>query len=252
MENQPTQRLAWSGFSLTVPESWNLRLRHGNAKAGAIVLADLHEAQLEIRWQTLRPRAVGPRCAKLLARLKKRGAKISSLAPLNATRADHPKPKSTLTFIPTGTRLYELTWPGRHDLLPQILASFEDHASDAVWPWELFGTSAMIPANYRLKQTILQPGRTQFTFRRYGQKILCGSWSMADRLLAQTPLQTWAGQHIPLVRNNPRGAWQTTADSHIFTVPVRTTLLRRRRTLTLMLNHDPVQNVIRWTQTTGR
>lgn len=245
------QVLAWQGFSLSVPDVWNVTYHREEDKAGALALADLRGVRLEIRWQVYRRRSLARTTAKMLRRLDKRGAKVYPLPeplPEGLTGYHVVHEQASMVLLVGPRRIYELNWPEAAPNLQPIALSFHDHSPAEQWPWQIYGATGLVPRNFKLKKIVLQPGGTRLEFRRYGRQIVVGSWSMAQRLLGDKSLQEFAQAQIPLVKNNPAGVWQEQAGAATFQVRKTSLLLRRRQTQTLFLNHHSESNTIRWRQ----
>ena len=241
-------RLAWQGFSLAVPATWNMTFQRHESDTGAIALSDLHKLRLEIRWQNHKPRHVAPKYDRFLRRLARQKLEVTraSSEPL----AHHVvSPKNSLLLLRGATRIYELAWPGQARHLPEILASFRDFAAQPTWTWQVYGVYALAPANYRLKNASLLPGATRLELVRRSRQVTLGAWSMAARLLGKQTLPEFAAAHVPLVRHNPHGLWRHTPPAAEFQTTRRRGFLLRPCRLTLKLLHDPAADAIRWTQT---
>jgi hypothetical protein len=225
-------RFGWRGFSLILPNDWNLQLHDGNDKKGALVFSDLRCPRVELRWQSPRePEAVA---RKTLQR---------KTPPLHTT------------LLPLSDRLYELHFPAATP--PEIVNTLTNDfrqtlptlANHPQTLWQLYGLSAWLPRSAKLQSASLLPGQTTLTFKDYrggrAQTLTLASYSLADRLLHQKTLKQWAQQSLPDLTRHPDAHWHESPTQTTLTLQTRRLL--RKTTHHLTLTHDQETNRLTYT-----
>jgi hypothetical protein len=255
-------RFGWHGIALILPEAWNLRLHEGDARAGALVFADLRQHRMEVRWKSStrfgwRYRKPHALLDRTLERLHKRhtALDVSHLSPDVVRIA---LPEGTLLLAADRRRLYELHWPEASSASGSVVNTITDDfltslpviAGRAERYWSVYGAAGWIESGLQLKKASLLPGATRLEFAGHGRAATLGAFSMADRLLKNgTPLRIWAASQIPVIARYPAGTWQESPNAATFTAAAR----RRFRPMThaVNLHHDTARNLIRWTHRFG-
>ena len=242
------QVFAWAGFSLEVPVEWNLSVAHGDTDRGTIAFADLRAEQLEVRWQSGRPRGLARRLSQLVAKMRRLKAAVTAVAGReSAWKIDHGNRWIVLLHI--AQRLYEISGPGSGPAA-EILASFTDAQNAELYRWRVYGIDAAAPAKWKLKKISLLPGASHLEFQRRGlsrSRLRVGSWSMADRLLAGGSLKAWATAKLPLVSRHPGGRWESRGEGIVFGVAAGRWPGSTAQSLALWRNHE--NNCIVWMHT---
>jgi hypothetical protein len=247
------QRVGWQGFTLLVPEDWNLHLHDGDWRGGAILFADLRSTRLEVRWQgATEPRKV---VAKTVRGIR-RNHPESQVEEISTSAVRITQSNGILLLAAGGTRRYELHWPATADDAPQSgmgvttqdfldgLSANEGRASPGAYFWSIYGASGWVPAAARLRKASLLPGATTLSFKNKSGTVALGAFSMADRLLAGRSLREWATTAIALIREHSGGHWNEADDQATFTAPTRRWWRNFRHML--VFRHDRVANRIVW------
>jgi hypothetical protein len=247
------QLVGWYGLLLVLPEAWNLVRHSGESDGGAMGFSSLQDMQLELRWRSFRFRNARRYERKILSRLADRQVKLTILPEqadgLTRTRVDLDQ--GVVVLVRSRRRLYELSWPSQAEWVDEIARGMRDYVHLRVWPWGAYGALGIVPRTLKVKKLKLVPGAVMLDFARRGRRVVVGSWSMAERLLAGGTLEDFALERVPLVKNNPRGTWRKAGRGRLYTVNFRTAVLKLRRSSVLYLEHLPEINMIRWVQRSG-
>ncbi len=251
---EDTQLFSWRGFSLDVPREWNLTHHRGSAHHGLVILTALRGKRLEVRWQTGRAR----RLRKLYNKLCKRAQNHQKDALITRWPGTQDYqlteivlPQERLFLILTPQRLFECSFPP-HISSAQALAitrSLRDHLREINWPWQLYGIDGLVPASYKLRVISLFPGASHLEFRKGFSRILLGSFSRADALLAGRSLADFARSQIALLKHYPIASSQSSPNREEYVVMVRRLLIKRKHHV--VIEYRPADNIILWRDETG-
>ena len=238
------QQLAWFGFTSVLPVAWNVTAYQGDQRLGALTLADGGGPVLEIRWRGGNPVQAERELKRQLQQLERRGASVELVE--FATNTYRVTRGGATVVLLARQRLFELSWPQQPMAVEAIVRSFSDQAHQAFWRWTLYGVDGVAPARWSLRKISLLPGGSRLEFARRSQRILLGSWSMAERWLNGRSLEQWAAATIPLVKNNPAGRWSSAGATRTFSVTERRWFRGWRNTLGF--RHNRQANCIVWFQ----
>ncbi len=208
---------AWQGFSLQVPEAWNLGRMEGDRYSGYARLDDPEIVRVELEWRTVRAQAtesVEALVGRYLDSLEKKAGK-GGLRFAARRRVDFLRERrfaagpdcETFTWE-ADFRAHNLAWrtPGgrivllrllsRLDerpspVLDRVFASLGDHAGDETWPWSVYGMRFAMPAAFTLESHKLHSGHLQLTFERGKEQLRVQRLSLANLLLKGATLAQW-------------------------------------------------------------
>jgi|GEM_PF-6608517 len=239
------------GPTLEVPDSYNVRFFHGDAREGVIQLADLRTIRLELRWRT--QRKAGAAVLDLAKRLEKKHG-ITAQRVGDAYVFDAEKLRAVLTAA--DGRVLELHWPlaceHRNRTQAAFLASLPGLA-EPHWRWQVYGIDARVPRRYALAEWQMLPGRTTLHFAdthwlsrlRNTNRVSVGTFSMAERLLARKNLTDFAIDMLkpPKAASKP-AAWQPAGEAAVTTSfrALHRVMFASHHTLTV--THDKAANRI--------
>lgn len=225
---QATKLLGWQGFTLQVPEEWDLTGFSGSAEAGYLRVDDGEEQGLELKWATEPKRAkkapdVVVRAESYLASLeraarKKRLAFEGSVgdAPRGVLRGD----RQAVGFKWTGDRkAFGSLWhcqstrrtviaqvlgdrSGRKGLAgisETILGSIENKDREIGWRvWSLYDLYAELPSRFQLVSQQLMNVYLRLSLADATERLSVEQWAVANVARRDAYLDTW-------VESNARG-----------------------------------------------
>jgi hypothetical protein len=166
-----------------------------------------------------------------------------------AAVAIHSPETDALQLLCTSNRrLYELNLNDQSDSAKNVTTWFlQANPPSASQPpdhlWSLYGCHGYAPREARVSSLLLQPGRVEILLSSRGTRIALGAFSLADRLLNEASLLSWAKS----LHKEARAAGQWQADGN--QVSFRGTQQRKfRREIhhDLHFRHDPRNNRIAW------
>ncbi|MBC7782481.1 MAG: hypothetical protein H7144_01470 [Burkholderiales bacterium] len=269
--NRKSQLLAWHGWQLRIPDSWNPVKVDGDWDQGMILLADLQQAKLGIRWRMMK-RGDSAKWAERAMR-----SEVGALAAAEAK--DHAMPDAAAWRV---SRLYvEADPPGRdvwlgwsersgrvmeivHHvkerdtvLAAKVLPSLQEQLRDVPQAWSLFDISCRTPAGWTMQWYRLNAGDLSLSFRKKRSTMTLRQIGPASLALIRQPIDSWLAQQektvrkfYKLLRSVTDLALETAAEP----VKVRQGILRRKRRffwmrtlakeLTVLGLHDETRNRI--------
>lgn len=260
-----TQSIAWQGWRLQVPNDWNPVRIEGDHDKGSIILADLNEPRLALRWTRAGRRFDFARWpARVIA--GELGAsfvdKIRRLEPgeipegfqhASAFEDDDPPGRDIfLAHSIASGRLIELIHPIERvskRLLADIVPTLRDTGADEATSWSIFDLRCTIPPGFGLDRHRLNAGDLTLTFGRKRRTLVIRQVAPASLALAREPLDRWLERHARLWRahyGSKRRVFESLGTDE--TPLLRLSLPRRRRlffarwlapTRCILLRHDP-------------
>lgn len=226
--SKATKLLAWQGFTLRVPEDWDLTGFSGSAEAGYLRIDDGEEQGIELKWATEPKRAkkapdVGVRAESYLASLeraarKKRLAFEGSVgeAPRGVLRPE----RAVVGFKWTGDRkAIGALWhcqTTRRTVIAQVLgdrsgrrglagvaeaalASLENRDQEAGWRvWSLYDLYVELPTRFQLVSQQLMNVYLRLSLADATDRLSVEQWAVANVARRDAYLDTW-------VESNARG-----------------------------------------------
>lgn len=268
--NRNLQILAWQGWTLTVPATWNPVKVDGDEHEGSLLLADLHAARLGLRWKTAGRRVDSADWADRAMR-----GEVGKLAAAEAR--DYVMPDGGTWAV---SRLYQDpkppgrdVWAGhsrhsnrllevvhhaeRRDPLftDSVLPSLTDTPTDAAKRWAIFDLSFVTPPGTRVQWYRFNAGDLAVGLSTNKRLTVVRQIGPAGLALSRQALPLWLTQMQPVVRRLYHRIDRP--ESATLALPGRTldglrgTLHRKRRLWwlwpvakqqTVLAFHDPVRD----------
>ncbi len=243
------QTICWFGMRLRVPRDWNMTAYRGDRARGVIVLADLHDTRLEVRWQKYSEARIPFVFKKASAALQQKSDDLPLLQTVDRVLVEVDQ--GYLAMVCGTDTLFELSFPQPYEHMKTIAHLFFDGTAQKWWRWQVYNVAGAVPVAWQFKKCQLQPGATRLEFQRRSGRINLGGFSMADRLLAGRSLPQWATTAVPMVQANlADGIWSQQRGLTRFSVAYKGLLRHGRHQLSLW--HKPQTNSILWIETQGR
>lgn len=264
-----TQSIAWHGWKMIVPDTWNPVKVDGDWSAGLILLADMHQARLGIRWREVRrgdpTKTVARAMENEVGRLACQESVDHPMASSGAWRAsrfyeenDPPGRDVWVGYSAVSSRLLQLVHHVKRPdpiLKQTLLASLQDTPRDEPQSWSIFDLSCQTPAGWRLQWYRFHAGDLTLAFARGRDQIRLRQVGPASLALARMPLDDWIRQLDKSYRKiyrPPNELADTSLEVASRTIPARLGMLMRKKRLfwawtylprlTVMGFHDPVRN----------
>lgn len=263
------QSIAWQGWRLRVPTTWNPVKVDGDWDQGVLLLADMLQAKLGLRWKRMK------RGDPMQWANRSLEAEVGKLASQEAI--DHPMPhpsdwrvsKLYIDKDPPGRDI----WSGWSEKSGRVL-EIVHHAQnrDPVWvhqllptvddtpvtesqAWSIFDFSAITPPGWTLKWFRLNAGDLTLAFAKERRLIRLRQVGPASLALARMGLEDWIGQLDKAYRKIYRDAEnlsETTLQLPQQTLSGRSGVFKRKRRLFWAFRfanqvqtlgfHDPARN----------
>ncbi len=256
--------IAWQSWRIEVPDRWGPVRIEGNHDQGYMLIADLHQPRLGIRWKKIsrRPGSVPDLVRKAIAgeigaagvdELAMPGNSRMWESPMLFEDRDPPGRDVWVAYGAESGRLFELVYHAhrRDQLLAQNLAPtlLEDYAP-ARRDWSIFDLSCSVPGEMGLIRHRLNLGDMALMFGGTvgGRKhALCvRQIGPAKLALSRRPLDRWIAEQASW-RGTRYKLQGVSASAGIAEAIMRRTLVRRRRfawmwwqagEYTLLARHD--------------
>ncbi|GEM_PF-575126 len=217
--------IGWQGFTLNVPETWDLTGFSGNDGAGYLRIDDGEEQGLEIKWSTERSSGKGAtppdvearrvtyfRALKDTARKKKLELAVKELD----TYRPVVRPERTVSgFSWVGDRkAYGAVWycsvcrrvviaqalgertgkGGLKAVAEKVLGSLSCHDADPDWRvWSLYDLYVEVPRDYALLSQQLMNVYLRLTFAKSAARLSVEQWAVANVARRDAYLDAWVG-----------------------------------------------------------
>jgi hypothetical protein len=213
---------AWNGLTLRHPAAWEVT----RLERDQIQWSDGMRAALEVRWARLRGRYSAERVFKRFVRRARRKG-LPRLEPWSVPqswqgalsrfrvsgfrwRLAGAEGRGLLVYCPHCRRqsLIQLhpCLAGQPQLLPPLLASYEDHPHGAEIPLSLFGIRARLPGGARLVQFRFEAGRYRLLWRQGSLRIGLHRWAPAGVVLERQTLTAFTARQFQM---DPEGLHAT-------------------------------------------
>ncbi len=203
-----SQLLAWHGWRVSVPDAWNPVKVDGDWSAGVMLLADMHQAKLGIRWRTIKRGDPAKLAARALAN------EVGALAAKEATdvampvgsawrvsklytESDPPGRDIWFGWSSTSGRVIEIVHHVKHRdsvFAESVLPTVEDTKPGEQQAWSIFDLSCKSPAGWSLLWYRLNAGDLTLAFTRKRQQVRVRQVGPASLALARMKLDDWMGQ----------------------------------------------------------
>lgn len=168
------QCIAWHGLNLHVPDTWNPVKIDGDYDAGAILLADMQDPKLGIRWKKVKK-------AKVLDSIR---AEVGQLAAEEAVKQsmsqsdvwsdstvyiepDPPGRDVWAAYSQQSSRVVQVVYHAKQRdrvLRESILPSLTEDGQDEPKRWSIFDVSCQTPADLKLQWYRLNAGDMTLMF----------------------------------------------------------------------------------------
>ncbi|HEY0009563.1 MAG TPA: hypothetical protein VGB55_12625, partial [Tepidisphaeraceae bacterium] len=209
------QSIAWHGWRLAVPPTWNPVKVDGDANQGQILLADMHAARLGIRWRKAARR--GDAQAWAVKTLRQEIGKLAADEAVPFVMPDNsawhvsklyiePEPPGRDVWVgwsKTSNRVLEVVYhaPRRESILADlILPTLSDTPPGQKQAWAIFDLSCESPANWQLQTYRFNAGDLSLTFRHKRDTAAVRQLAPATLALARLKLDAWLGQQTKAIR----------------------------------------------------
>jgi hypothetical protein len=264
-----SQLLAWHGWRVAVPDAWNPVKVDGDWSAGLMLLADMHQAKLGIRWRTIKrgdPAKLATRALEAeVGRLAAKEATDFAMPTESAwrvsklyTESDPPGRDIWFGWSNTSGRVIEIVHHVKRreaTLAETVLPTVQDTPRDAEQAWSMFDLSCKSPPGWALQWYRLNAGDLTLAFTRKRQQVRVRQVGPASLALARMKLDDWMGQLDKAYRKIYRPA-EDLADASLElptrTIGGRSGVLNRKkrlfwavtyaRQLKVIAFHDEVRN----------
>ncbi len=203
-----SQLLAWHGWNLAVPDTWNPVKVDGTWDQGLMLLADMHQAKLGLRWRRAKrgdPEKWADRALK---------DEVGNLAAKQA--AGFAMPESTDWKV---SKLYADTDPPGRDVWvgwsnqssrvleivhhvktrdtffeQQVLPTVSDTPESGEQAWSIFDLSCKTPSGWKMQWFRLNAGDLTLSFKSKKKSANVRQIGPATLALTRLKLDDWIGQ----------------------------------------------------------
>jgi hypothetical protein len=198
--------IAWQGWELRVPESWNPVKLEGDWNAGHALLVDLHRPRLGLRWRQVSgkkfdadavvKKAMRDEVGQLAADEAKPFAMPDGdwQASLLYTEPEPPGRDVWTGFSPTSGRLLQIVHHARRReriLSEMVLPTVRDCVDAQATRWSVFELSCVVPANMKLADQKLMAGDLSLTFKGKRKRLTVRQVAVAELALKRMSLEKW-------------------------------------------------------------
>ncbi|MFA5858094.1 MAG: hypothetical protein WC955_03405 [Elusimicrobiota bacterium] len=210
--------IAWYGFTMTVPQDWDIGAFSGNYDNGYLRIDDRFSVKLGIKWQTFKKkpnlRLVVDNFIKRIVKQFKFGKKakpeFGAIRWIDDTqwtgveqigfKIVHLK-KTHLKFEGVGfhcsgcnkTVVCQLYYTQEEQpLMLKVIRSLRDHVQGDKAPWAILDFHADIPKEFRLDNCEVKSAFLQMNFSAGKAKLRIARWGLADVLLRKMPFYDWS------------------------------------------------------------
>lgn len=223
-----THRVAWQGWQLTVPESWNPVRIEGDDVTGALLLSDLTSPKLALRWRRPARGRFDPRSWARRALVEEVGQLAAEeAAPVEERFASwrvallytEPDPPGRDVFVAQSVesgRLLQLVYhAARRDrlLADRVLPTLTESTAGGPQPWAVFELSCETTPGWRLESQKLNAGDLRLVFARRGGVLSVRQVAVAELALKRLSLDRWLGTQQYESRRYYRPTGEPTATS---------------------------------------
>jgi len=205
-------RLGWHGIVFEMPADWCPGRLEGNHANGYLRVEDETKARLEVRWETLKGKALSARelvddYLKQTRRKLGRGAAVPTVARdryvADLGDVDHEaftwrgdfSAHSLLMVCPETRRVVHLRVFFDDDDLKSItrrvFGSLSTHSEDGRDDWCVFGMQFRVARAWTLQSSELRTGSLQFHFSDGRDELEVARASLASMILEQGTLTDW-------------------------------------------------------------
>ncbi|MFZ4507198.1 MAG: hypothetical protein ACOYON_05810 [Fimbriimonas sp.] len=200
-------RFAWQGFGLDHPEDWAPLSLQGDRNEGYVRIASAGKISFQVRWKHQKPPdnlegALGAYRDRLAKDARKRKIPFEFDSERQGERSvyrysggDHGR--GALFFSQPCSRVFfvEAVAPRRESILGPfrtLLESFISYGDRPAEWWSLFGLEVQLPAGLKIRNPMLQAGRTMIEGDGPRVGLRAERWAFGAELLRRHALPDWA------------------------------------------------------------
>ena len=185
--------LGWQGWQVNLPADWNPTRLSGDARTGAVIVADLERVRLELNWRRVRSRSRVD-LARLADRQRTRkstpltwtalkpGSGDTGIAEGRRAAADSGEVLVLLRSRASSRMLFIKIAPtpnGDPDpLADRIIHSITDASNEPGVRWCVYGFVCAVPRTFHLTGHTFAAGRARLTFRRRRESLAFERWAL--------------------------------------------------------------------------
>lgn len=210
-----TQILAWHGWQLSIPNTWNPVRVDGDVDQGYVLLADLQSARLGLRWRKASKRGdpaawANKALVQEVGKLAADEAKPHAMSDASAWKVSRlyadPEPPGRDVWVGwsgVSNRVMEIVYHAKtrdRVLADDVLPSLTDAAPAGEQLWSIFDLSCRSPAGWELQNYRLNAGDLALTFRRKRDTAVVRQIAPATLALARQSLDQWLNQQPKAIR----------------------------------------------------
>ncbi len=204
-------RFAWDGFSMEVPDDWNLSDYRMDRRMCSVRMEDDTSVRLDLDYlRSPRPidaDAVLKRCAGMTGALDKAGAHTTPLADMpegwSAWLHAMPDKRILATAFRPGRGLavfmrihFEAASRRECERLVRRVASGFAEQGGGVALWSVYDGAIELSPDYRLAETSFQAGRKCMVFHWHLRRLFFWFFSLADVALRDKALEAWCAEFL--------------------------------------------------------
>lgn len=204
-------RFAWDGFSLNVPDDWNLSHYRMDRRMCSVRMEDDTAIRMDLDYlRSSRPidaDAVLKRCAKLTSELDMAGANTTQVTDMpqgwNAWLHVMPDKRMLVTAFRPGHGLavfFRLHFESAsrrqaERLIRQVTVDFREHTAGLAL-WDVYDGALELSTDYKLVETSFQAGRKSMIFHWRLRRLFFWAFSLADMALRDKALEFWCADFL--------------------------------------------------------
>ncbi len=201
--------LCWQGWRFSLPADWGPVKIEGDRRAGSMIIADLHDSRLAVRWSTPRKKyfdAAAWAMQAMTGEVGKLAADASrTFAPGGAWTVGRlfvePEPPGRDVWVGhsiVSGRLMQISYPSKKvssALAADVLAHLLDQPADQPMRWAIFDLQCAAPGGFNLLTHRLNAGDLALTFSSGREQLTVRQIGPASVALQRQPLEAWARGH---------------------------------------------------------
>lgn len=202
--------IAWQGWQMNIPDQWAPVKLEGHHEQGYMLVADLHQPRLGIRWKkndgrhlnvnALAHKAMAGEIGRVAADELRSDTHVSELwdSPLLFVDDQPPGRDVWVGYSRQSRRLFEIVYHTHHRdqvLVNQVLPSLSEKADASHKKWSIFDLSCTVPTELSLTRHRLNLGDMALMFdgtvQGKKQAACVRQIGPAKLALSRRPLERW-------------------------------------------------------------
>ncbi len=219
LQNPRWTRVGWQGFTLMLPEDWNIGAIGGERNEGYLRFDDGDMPRLEIKWADAGSTFVDlnrviDKYLRDMAKDKKSRVEVSRDVQLASKRKLRGKKSGQFFawkgetqgfgaawFCPACNKTVIMQVLGRLDepvqeIAEQIITQVEDHPAGDWILWSAYGFDFYSPKDFMLAGQKLMAGLIEITLQAHGEQLQAARWGMANVILRRRSLAEWSQREL--------------------------------------------------------